>query len=258
MDRRPINILITAGGTTEKIDSVRGITNTGTGKLGALTADAFAARLPDCRIVYICSKGAARPDHAGAVHPDYTDTACLTADNTADSSDPGLRLQIIIADDVNGVGEAIRGACEKISFDVIVHSMAISDYTVKAVSDSTMMARGILMPCDKTTKISSDKSDLVIVLEKAPKLISMLRGLASEAVIVGFKLLSNASEEELISAGRALLEKNDCDFVLANDLTTVTAGSHEGLLINREGGYERAVGKEVIAALIADRVLEQL
>ena len=234
MDGKPTNILITAGGTTEKIDAVRGITNSGTGRLGALTADMFAARLPDCRIVYICSKDAARP-------------GCTSSE-----------LQIIIANDLSEVEEAIRSACEKISFDVIIHSMAISDYRVKAVSDSDMMARGILMPCDKTTKISSDKDDLIIVLEKAPKLISMLRGHASEAVIVGFKLLSNASEEELICAGRALLEKNDCDFVLANDLKTVMAGCHEGLLIDREGGYERAVGKEVIAALIADRVSAQL
>ena len=36
-----MNILITAGGTTETIDGVRSITNTGTGRLGSLIADEF-------------------------------------------------------------------------------------------------------------------------------------------------------------------------------------------------------------------------
>ena len=40
-----INILITAGGTSEPIDSVRSISNTATGRLGSLIADAFEAVL---------------------------------------------------------------------------------------------------------------------------------------------------------------------------------------------------------------------
>ena len=36
-----MKILITAGGTTESIDTVRGITNFATGSLGKLTAEEF-------------------------------------------------------------------------------------------------------------------------------------------------------------------------------------------------------------------------
>jgi len=113
-------------------------------------------------------------------------------------------------------------------------------------------------PIIREAKISSEKDNLIVVLEKAPKIIALYRDLAPDAVLVGFKLLSNVREDELVSAGFALLMKNDCDFVLANDLKTVRGGEHEGLLIARDGSYERASGKEAIAALIAERAVASL
>ena len=261
MEKRPFNILITAGGTSEKIDSVRRISNSGTGTLGALVAEAFAANVPDCNIVYICSEGAVRPD------------ASLLS---------SAELEIIVADDVPSVDKAIRNACAKTSFDAIIHSMAISDYCVRAVSDTALMSGDILerlakVPCEhvspedviqealfsppgfgcdrSSSKISSDKDNLIIVLEKAPKLIASLRGLAKDAVIVGFKLLSEVSEDELVRVGHSLLLKNDCDFVLANDSKTVMSGNHEGLLIGRDGTYVSASSKESIAKLIVKSVI---
>jgi len=248
MEKNELNVLITAGGTSERIDSVRRITNSGTGKLGALIAEAFASEKSDAymasdveapyqlRIVYICTESAVRP--------------CF--------GNKKIDLEIVVADDVSAVEAAILKAFRNTAFDVIIHSMAISDYRVKAVGDSVQMAKGTMNEPDTGAKISSDKDDLIIVLEKAPKLIAMLRGLAKDAVIVGFKLLSGVSEEELVSAGHALLQNNNCDFVLANDLNTVLSGRHEGLLIDSEGNFIRAAGKEAIADMIVKRVLSTL
>ena len=242
-----LQILITAGGTSERIDNVRRITNSGTGALGAKIAEAFAAAERDCRITYICSASAIRP--------------------------PG-NVSVICADDIDSVAEAVKRACAETRFDIIIHSMAIGDYKVRAVSDTSLATAGVierlsvlacgdsqspeeaiqdvlLSPAGITdAKISSDKEDLLIVLEKAPKIIALYRGLAPEATIIGFKLLSDASEEELVSAGLALLKKNDCDFVLANDMKTVRSDMHEGLLIKKDGTYERATGKDNIAKLV--------
>ena len=263
-----LNILITAGGTSEKIDSVRRITNTGTGKLGTLVAEAFISGIFDTsetvdssahlsiRIVYICSANAVRPRLEN--HSERSETSPPVSRCGEERGHASPILEIVVADDVAGVEAAIRSACEKTSFDVIVHSMAISDYIVKAVGDSEQMAKGMMGKPDTGSKISSDKENLIVVLEKAPKLIGMLRGLAKDAVIVGFKLLSGVSEEELIFAGRELLLKNDCDFVLANDMKTVFSGRHEGLLIDSDGNYEKAAGKEAIADLIVRSVLSKL
>ena len=50
-----MKILITAGGTTGKIDQVRAITNHSTGRLGQALADYLAAN-PDTTIDYVTTK----------------------------------------------------------------------------------------------------------------------------------------------------------------------------------------------------------
>ncbi|MDR1816286.1 MAG: hypothetical protein LBR00_06440 [Clostridiales Family XIII bacterium] len=214
-------ILITAGGTSEKIDEVRRITNSGTGRLGALVAETFAAGCAECRVTYLCSASAVRPNISA--------------------------LDVRVCDDVLTLKAAVERVCAERRFDIVVHSMAVGDYLVREVRD----ASGDLL--DPNGKISSDLDRLVVTLEKAPKIISLLRGLAPDAAIVGFKLLSDASDEELVRVGLGLLTKNRCDYVLANDMRTVRSDRHEGLLVAADGTYERAVGKTDIAALIVRR-----
>ena len=224
--------------------------------MGAIVAETFAASGHAGAITYICSEKAERPRQEAL---------------------GGVSLDVRAVSDVDSVKEAVERACAEAEYDVIVHSMAIGDYQVRAVSDSVQMTTGVIErlsvlacgdssspeeavretllspPVINENKISSDKEDLIVVLKKAPKIIALLRGLAPQAVIVGFKLLSGVSEEDLISAGHALLKKNDCDLVLANDMDNVSIDQHEGLLIARDGTYERASGKEEIAKLICVR-----
>ena len=54
-----MRILITAGGTSEKIDEVRSITNHSTGKLGSLIAASFLKY--DVTIDYVTTAHALRP-----------------------------------------------------------------------------------------------------------------------------------------------------------------------------------------------------
>ena len=255
--RNPIEILISAGGTSENIDDVRRITNSGTGQLGALIAEAFVSSGLPCRITYLCSASAIRPAGSDCV-------------------------EVVTADSVMELHKTVAKLGEMVAFDIIIHSMAIGDYYVKAVSDSKRMSGEVIkrlsyLACGDSSepeeaiedailspppivesKISSDKENLIVVLEKAPKIISMLREMAQDAVIVGFKLLSDVSEDELVNVGLALLKKNDCDFVLANDMRTVRENRHEGLLISGDGSFERASGKDGIADLIVTRTIEKL
>ncbi|MDR0852898.1 MAG: phosphopantothenate--cysteine ligase [Clostridiales Family XIII bacterium] len=252
---KKLTVLITSGGTSEKIDDVRRITNSGTGRLGALIADTFAEEDASLDLHYVCSENAVRPHSKKA-----------------------------IVHTVDGVRELL-GAVTDLSvsvggFDIIIHSMAVGDYTVAAVSDEKLMSEdilgrilsdgdsnepssvistGLLNPpklLDK--KISSDKENIIVVLEKAPKVIGTLRPLNPDAVIVGFKLLAGVSDEELIAVGGKLLAKNDCNFVLANDMTTVRTDAHAGILIGKDGKTEKAVGKTHIAELIVARTLAEV
>jgi len=225
-------ILITAGGTSEKIDEVRRITNTGTGATGALIAEEFCAALgPAAQIIYLCSENAVRPR---AEHFN------------------GASISIELANDVHSLIAAIKTLCAETKFDIIVHSMAVSDFYVHSIADTEgNIGEG---------KISSDKESLVITLKKAPKAIASLRELAPEATIVGFKLLSGVSEQELVAAGLALLQKNSLDFVLANDTKTAldSADEHTGYLVAPGGTYKCARGKSEIAKLLIKQTLTAL
>lgn len=100
-----MKVLITAGGTSESIDSVRKITNTSTGRLGRLISSEFKSRGAD--VTYITVRSAAAPAHGCNVH--YAETA-------------------------QDVYDTVSRLLKNGSFDVIVHAMAVSDYTVQRVT----------------------------------------------------------------------------------------------------------------------------
>ncbi len=62
--------------------------------------------------------------------------------------------------------------------------------------------------------------------------------------LVGFKLLVDVSQAELVQVAQAaLVKKIGVTFVLANDLMNVHETEHEGLLINRNGHCPRSLFK---------------
>lgn len=78
----------------------------------------------------------------------------------------------------------------------------------------------------------------------------MIRDKQPQTVLVGFKLLVDVSQEELVQVAQAALIKNRCDFVLANDLMNVHETEHEGLLINETGIVQEACSKQGIGSMI--------
>ena len=61
--------------------------------------------------------------------------------------------------------------------------------------------------------------------------------------------------EELIDVGYRLLQKNGCDFVLANDLAEIGKDYHRGYLIHKDRTYDTMETNEEIAEMIAERIL---
>lgn len=55
--------VITSGGISEKIDNVRKITNSSSGKLGMTIANHLLESKSDITIYYVCSKNALRPNN---------------------------------------------------------------------------------------------------------------------------------------------------------------------------------------------------
>jgi phosphopantothenate-cysteine ligase len=215
--------LVTSGGTREKIDEARYITNMSTGELGRLVCEALS-RLDTCeKIFYLCGIGAARPRG-------------------------GSKAEIIPVTDTASVMDAVKGVLLGNKIDAVIHAMAVSDYRVKSVRT----AGGIEL--DRGQKISSAESELVIVLEPAPKIISVFPELAPRALLVGFKLLCGASDEALIEAAYGLLQKNNCSFVIANDKNSITQTGHRAFLIDKNRNITEYGSKNEIADGIALKI----
>lgn len=234
-----MKILITSGGTAEKIDNIRTIVNNSTGRLGCAIASAFVGRPEVERIFYVCGERAVR----------------LQED----------KVDICQISDVASLNDAIRGILSNHNIDIIIHAMAVSDYRVCAASSVESIANSadVVQAMENANmlgngKISSEMEHMVLLLKKNPKIIKMFSSLAPDATLVGFKLLDNVPRGTLIDAGYKLLMDNGCDFVLANDATQFGGDVHIGCLIDKDGNYKEygtkpEIGRAIVEATVAYR-----
>lgn len=227
-----MNILITAGGTTEKIDEVRVISNFSTGKLGLEIAKSFLENknINLEKIYYLCEKNTNAPN-----------------DN---------KVEIVRVSGVQGLLDALQNILSSKKIDAVIHAMAVSDYAVRTVTTLNDLknneSKSNMEKC--SGKISSEIDDLVIILKKTPKVISEIKKMQKDTILVGFKLLSNVDKEILIDTAYKLLIKNDCDMVLANDLSEISGEKHGAYLILPDKEYDRLETKEQIAQAIMSRI----
>lgn len=198
--------IITSGGTSEKIDNVRKITNSSSGKLGMTIANYLLKEFDDITIYYLCSKNSLKP-----------------TDN---------RVKIIEIDGTINLKNTVEKLLLNEHIDYFIHSMAVSDYmtdyitTIEKIKNSLKKSANLddafsNIEVVRGNKISSYENNLVIVLKPTPKIISMVKTLSPSTYLVGFKLLDGVSKEELITVAKKLRDKNKCDLVVANDLSSI-------------------------------------
>ncbi|AMC94296.1 hypothetical protein AOC36_10025 [Erysipelothrix larvae] len=240
-----MKIIITSGGTREHIDNVRTLSNTSSGRLGQLCAEAFAQSGYD--VIYI---------HGVHAYIPNGDILKIPVEGVLDLE---REMKAALMDpDVVGV----------------IHAMAVSDYFVSSVSNFEQLANHIENKTkkdvvhilntfeehgfDRVHKIGSNESGLAVLLKPAPKIIPMIKDLRSDVILVGFKLLVDVSETELIDVGYKLLMKNHCDFVLANDLVNIKGDNHIGHLIQDDHTYKTFQTKQAIAAGLVAKISERV
>ena len=225
-------IIITAGGTSEKIDNVRKITNSSSGKLGMTIANHLLEENNDLIIYYVCSKHSLKP----------TDE----------------RIKIIEIDGTIDLKNTIESLLTNEHINYFIHSMAVSDYMTDYVTTIERIKKSMEKHSDidnafknieiiGESKISSYEDNLVIVLKPTPKIISIIKNLSPSTYLIGFKLLDGVAKEELIEVAKRLRNKNNCDLVVANDLSNIRNGNHIGYIINKTNEIEEAHGKDDIA-----------
>ena len=220
-----MNILITSGGTSEKIDRVRSITNHSTGRLGKIITETFLDK--GDQVTLVTTPKAVRP----AAHPSLT---------------------IVQIENVAELLETLEPLVH--THDVLIHAMAVSDYTpvymtgLEAVAASSDMTE-FLNKTNSENKISSQDDVQVLFLKKTPKIISLVKKWNPNIRLIGFKLLVDVSKEELLETARTSLIKNQAEIIVANDLTDISNHVHKAYLVGNDT-VTRAQSKEEIAQLL--------
>ena len=168
---------------------------------------------------------------------------------------------------------AMKNLTSREDIDIIIHSMAVSDYTTASFVSLEEMLRllaegdcetveevaALLEKEDfrkKYNKLPSSIDDPIIMLKQTPKVLLLLRDLAPDAVIVGFKLLDHVPHEELMKVAENQINKNRTDFCLANDYETVVTPLHTGFLLDKQGRETRFEGKDAIAEGIVENTID--
>ena len=217
--------VITSGGISEKIDNVRKITNSSSGKLGMTIANHLLESKSDITIYYVCSKNVLRPSNK--------------------------RVKIIEVVGTLDLKDKVESLLRNEKIDYFIHTMAVADYMVDYVTTVDKMKKSFLNNSDmeviKDTKISSYENNLVLVLKPTPKIISLIKKESPLTYLVGFKLLDGVSKKELIEVATRLRDKNKCDLVVANDLKDIRNKEHKAYIIDKEDKIVEASDKEDIA-----------
>ncbi|TWT12333.1 phosphopantothenate--cysteine ligase [Streptococcus sp. sy004] len=227
-----MKILITSGGTSEPIDRVRSLTNHATGRLGQLIAQTFLDH--DHEVTLITSPNSHRPQ-------------------------PHSNLELIEVKTVADLQVCLQEQVAK--HEVLIHSMAVSDYSPIYMTDldelkqNTDVAR-LLSKKNTQDKISSAADYQVLFLKKTPKLISKVKEWNPTIRLIGFKLLVNVSQEELLQIAKKSLKINQAELIVANDLSQITGDQHKAYLLDKDG-YQEVHSKQEIAKAIYERVVKQ-
>lgn len=216
-----MHILITSGGTSEAIDSVRSITNHSTGSLGKVLAETALAK--GHHVTLITTPTALKP----APHPD-------------------LRISLI-----RNVEELLAQMKQEIpQHQVLIHAMAVSDYTPVYMTGLDEAAKSqdlttFLHQENQETKISSKDDYQVLFLKKTPKIISLVKEWNPAIQLIGFKLLVAVPTEELIQVARESLVKNHASMIVANDLTQIQNGQHQAYLVTNDQVLQASTKSEI-------------
>lgn len=201
-------ILITSGGTTEPIDSVRSITNTSTGRTGAILADELSNQGFDVHLIR--SRAAVKPNSTKVKVSEYLTFTDLEAE--------------------------LKNQLQNHKFTALIHAAAVSDYHVASVLvDNKIVAE------PKIFKLSTNQ-DVAIRLAANPKLIDHVKSWSSnpDMLVIGFKLTDESSTVEQIKKVTELFSRSNSDYVVQNDLSQISKDNHSYQIFDKNLNLKKA------------------
>jgi phosphopantothenoylcysteine synthetase/decarboxylase len=209
-----MRIVITSGPSYEPIDQVRRVTNSSSGELGTLLAEAFA----EAGHSVVIFRGSASTFPA-----------------------PLYPVEVIPFSTNDDLAHALERLPSRDSVTTVLHAAALCDYRVAEVLD----ASGQPVSGDK---IPSRTGPLRLTLEPQPKLIASLRKLFPASILVGWKYELDGSTEDVRIKGRQQIDDCLTDACVMNGSAY---GSGFGL-ISRAGESVHLADKPELCRFLVD------
>ena len=218
-------VLLTSGGTYVPIDSVRRITNMSRGTFGSRIAHELL-KITDDELIFLHALRSTTPftaainavGHPHARHAAYS----LIADLYRLYDDVGHRYTEVPYTSLGDYADQLERLVRTEKPDVVILAAAVSGFVV--VDRSV----GKIASCDRHE----------IQLVAATKLIGRVKQWHPQCKLVGFKLLVDSTDDELIAAAKASIAQNGCDIVVANDLRDIRQDNHRILIVRKDSVVE--------------------
>lgn len=182
-------ILITAGGTKEKIDPVRYISNSSSGKMGIALADVAVSEGAEVTLVSTFK-----------VKKPYKNIVTETAQE----------MEAVVKEYLN-------------SQDCVIMAAAVSDYRVKNYSEQKIKKGAeeeITLELVKNPDILKEICDLKQLRNTPAPQLSHSRSEGAYPLIIGFC----AESENLIENAKKKIQAKGCDYLVANDISRKDIG----------------------------------
>lgn len=222
-------ILVTGGGTIEKIDDVRSLTNTSSGE----TAIAIANYFYDLGV-----------------------PVTLVINNQKNLPIP-TELQTIAFTSFSELNATLKKQLSSTRYDYIIHAAAVSDFSLSKIEGLGAKRK---TNSQTANKISSNKT-IKLVLKPNFKIISKLALYSKNKNIgiIGFKLTSKANDTEANVAVKKVFANRNVNYVVHNDLAHIDRqkGIHRFSLFHKKSAQTQCIeSREHLLTTLAQLILE--
>ncbi len=117
---------------------------------------------------------------------------------------PPNGAKVIPVKTVTEMLNAVRKEMKR-KFDVIIMAAAASDYVPTKYTKS---------------KIKSTSKQMIVKLQRAPKIIEQIKKIQKDVFLVGFKAETNLTKKNLFKEAKKKLQESNADMIVANDIGT--------------------------------------
>ena len=227
-----LRVVMTAGGTREPIDDVRHVSNVATGALPAAMAEALLAR--GATVHYIHGPGAILParlelqlqlDGGGGLAPADIDARLAEFRDRALSNQRKWTLGVLRCHQIEtaaAAAQTVHSLVAQVEPHLVACAMAVADFAPIAHNGKL------------SSKLGGD-GDLSVKMSPTAKVIDGVRAAWPAAALLGFKLLSGASEAEHRTASTTLAQRSGARWVFSNDMADYRQGLRRGVLWSADG-----------------------